>query len=165
MFTSGAIAFWKNHLKVEEERPRTGQVDYLQSLKGEFITGSGPGNSGGKLEKGQVSASQQGLTCMQWISFLMVCSQTSIAANVPPPLNPNTGYFVWFHSIDPTEWELEVYDFPLRGPFSVCIFGMVLYSDSCPYIPSSSFLAQPEFISFDTMLSEESFKSSSLFHT
>lgn len=56
-----------------------------------------------------------------------------------------------------------MYDFPLRGPFSVCIFGMVLYSDSWPYIPSSSFLAQPEFISFDTRLSEETFKSSSYF--
>lgn len=55
MFTGGAIAFWKNHLKVEEERPRAGQVDYLQSLKGEFVSGPGPGNSGGKLEKGQVS--------------------------------------------------------------------------------------------------------------
>lgn len=40
---------------------------------------------------------------------------------------------------------------------------MVFYSDSCPHTPSSSFLAQPEFISFDMMLSEQSFKSSSLF--
>lgn len=58
---------------------------------------------------------------------------------------------------------MEVYDFPLQGHFSVCIFGMVFYSDSCPHTPSSSFLAQPEFISFDMMLSEQSFKSSSLF--
>lgn len=56
-----------------------------------------------------------------------------------------------------------MYDFPLQGHFSVCIFGMVLYSDSCPHTASSSFLAQPEFISFDMMLSEQSFKSSSLF--
>lgn len=58
-----------------------------------------------------------------------------------------------------------MYDFPLQGHFSVYIFGMVLYSDSCPHTPSRSFLAQAEFISFDMMLSEESFKSSSLFHT
>lgn len=45
-----------------------------------------------------------------------------------------------------------MYDFPLQGPVSVCISGMVLYSDSYPRTPSSSFLAQPEFIPFDVML-------------
>lgn len=57
-----------------------------------------------------------------------------------------------------------MYDFPLQGPFSLCIFGMV-YADSWPHTPSSCFLAQPEFISFDMMLSGASFKSSSLFHS
>lgn len=55
-------------------------------------------------------------------------------------------------SLNRSKCELEVYDFPLQGPVSVCISGMVLYSDSYPHTPSSSFLAQPEFIPFDVML-------------
>jgi hypothetical protein len=83
--------------------------------------------------------------------------------NSAPSLN--TGYFVWFHSIDPTECELEVYDFTLQEPFAVCIFGIILYSDSCPCTPSGNFLAQPEFISFHMVLSDDSFRFSSLYHT
>lgn len=82
MLTARTISSWKNHSNVKEERPRAAQKDYLQSLKEESSVRVSVQELRWKILGGAGFASQQRLICIQQISFLMVWSQTSIAAKM-----------------------------------------------------------------------------------
>lgn len=94
MLIAKAIASWKNHFIVKEKRPLQPKMTlFAVSERSDSLSGLCPRCWGGKCEIRVVSASQQKFAFILWISFLMVQSWISIAANVFA-FNLNTGCFV-----------------------------------------------------------------------